>query len=95
MIVADSITIQAGIKMDIAFQLPDFFPQGVNLLVDGFQLGGIGDGSLLFLQFLEGLLGFGKTFVWWILFGRCKAFLHCTLLILFLHHNVVILFRKT
>ena len=34
-------------------------PHGVDLLVDGFQLGGISDGGLLFLQGLDGLLGFG------------------------------------
>ena len=60
MIIADGVPIQACIKTDIAFQLPYFFMQGVNLLVDGFQFGGINDGGLLFLQFLDGLLGFGE-----------------------------------
>ena len=60
MIIADGVPILACIKTDIAFQSPDFFLQGVDLLVDGFQLGSIGDGGLLFLQFLDGLLGFGE-----------------------------------
>ncbi len=58
MIVTDGVAVQAGITADIAFQFPDFFLQGVDLLVDGFQLGGIGDGGLLFLQVLDSLLGF-------------------------------------
>ena len=37
MIIADGVPIQACIKTDIAFQLPDFFLQGVDLLVDGFS----------------------------------------------------------
>ena len=37
MIIADGVLIQACIKTDIAFQLPYFFLQGVDLLVDGFQ----------------------------------------------------------
>lgn len=53
-IVTDGIPVQADIITDIAFQLPDFLLQGVDLLVDGFQLGGIGDGCLLFLQILDG-----------------------------------------
>jgi hypothetical protein len=32
----------------------------VDLLVNGFQLGGIGDGSFLFLQRLDGPLGFSE-----------------------------------
>ena len=31
------VFVQACITVDIAFQLPDFFLQGVDLLVDGFQ----------------------------------------------------------
>ena len=48
MIIADGVPIQACIKTDIAFQLPDFFLQGVDLLVDGFQFNGTRYGSLLF-----------------------------------------------
>ncbi len=69
MIIADGVPIQACIKTDIAFHPPDFFLQGVDLLVDGFQLGGISDGGLLFLQGFDGLLGFGEF-----LFGGCYLF---------------------
>ena len=48
MIVAEGVPIQACIKTDIAFQPTDFFLQGVDLLVDGFQFNGIRYGSLLF-----------------------------------------------
>lgn len=46
MIIADGVPIKACIKTDIAFQLPDFFLQGVDLFVDGFQFFGIGKGIL-------------------------------------------------
>ncbi len=58
MIVAGGVSVQAGIVTDISFQFPDFFLQGVDLLVYGFHLSGIGDGGLLFLQGLDGLFGF-------------------------------------
>ncbi len=34
--------------MDIAFQLPDFFLQGIDFLVDGFQFDGILSISIVF-----------------------------------------------
>ena len=39
MIVAGGVLVQVGIVADISFQFPDFFLQGVDLLVDGFQKG--------------------------------------------------------
>ena len=41
MIVAGGVTVQAGVVTDVFFLFPDFFLRGVDLLVDGFQLGGI------------------------------------------------------